>query len=158
MALTRLSRAALATLATAAVGCATGPAPLVVERGWGTFDGAAFLVPEGRYVVRWQATDEQQPRDGCLFGLLLDLVDDRPAERAFGDPMPFPVPKIAYEALPAASSRDGSVGPLELGATRYRFQSEGTCVWQAWLERAPLAGPEDDEPGERITNEQAKRH
>jgi hypothetical protein len=108
------------------VGACGDPTPFAQE-GIGFGSSELFDIEAGSYSISWSAWDDASPRDGCVFGLLLDLVKGGPPDSAeqAGN---FHLPKLEYRSIGDAGSLTGNMALLLPGAT-YRFVIEGSCAW-----------------------------
>jgi hypothetical protein len=118
--------AAAVAVAALIVGGCGDPTPFAQE-GIGFGPSQSFAIEAGSYAISWSAWDDASPRDGCVFGLLLDMVSGGPVDEA-GEQVSFSLPKLEYRVIDDAGALNGRTALL-LPAATYRFVIEGSCAW-----------------------------
>ena len=118
--------AAVVVVAALLAGACGDPTPFAQD-GIGFGPSQSFDIEAGSYAISWSAWDDASPRDGCVFGLLLDMVSGGPVDEA-GEQVSFSLPKLEYRVIDASGALNGRTAML-LPAATYRFVVEGSCAW-----------------------------
>ena len=117
--------------------CAPQAVVIADLRGSGQGPSSMIGVSAGSYRIDWSGWDDDDPKNGCLLGLTLELAAERPPEPGRAPGMVRSLPKLTYRPVPAGGTVLGHAAPVTLVDGLYLVRAEGSCAWQVRLTAIP---------------------